>query len=78
MELKNKNIIITGGSLGIGKQTTISLHDKGANVLVTGRSEKRLKSSMLPEKVTKMTFDIGNINDIEINAKKCLSFLTTE
>ena len=74
MELKDKNIIITGGSLGIGKQTAISLHDKGANVLVTGRSEERLKSSMLPEKVNKMTFDIGNINDIEINAKKCLNF----
>lgn len=74
MELKDKNIIITGGSLGIGKQTAISLHDKGANVLVTGRSEERLKSSMLPEKVNIMTFDIGNINDIEINAKKCLNF----
>ena len=74
MELKDKNIIITGGSLGIGKQTAISLHDKGANILVTGRSEERLKSSMLPEKVNKMTFDIGNINDIEINAKKCLNF----
>jgi len=74
MELKDKNIIITGGSLGIGKQTAISLHDKGANILVTGRSEERLKSSMLPEKVNKMTFDIGNINDIKMNAKKCLNF----
>lgn len=74
MELKDKNIIITGGSLGIGKQTAISLHEKGANVLVTGRSEKRLKTSMLPDKINKISFDIGHINEIEINAKKCLNF----
>ena len=34
--------------------------------------EKTINS--IPEKVNKMTFDIGNINDIEINAKKCLNF----
>ena len=42
MNLKDKNIIITGGSLGIGKETARFLTEKGANVLVTGRSEERL------------------------------------
>ena len=35
MNLKDKNIILTGGSLGIGKETAKSLMKKG-NVLITG------------------------------------------
>ena len=42
MNVKGKNIIITGGSLGIGKETARFLIEKGANVLITGRSENRL------------------------------------
>ena len=42
MNVKGKNIIITGGSLGIGKETARELVIKGANVLITGRSENRL------------------------------------
>ena len=45
MNLKNKNILLTGGSLGIGKETAKYLTDKGANVLITGRSLERLKNS---------------------------------
>ena len=47
MDIKGKNIIITGGSLGIGKETAKSLVEKGANVLITGRSEARLKEARL-------------------------------
>ena len=36
MDLKGKNIIVTGGSLGIGKETAKKLLDKGANVLIIG------------------------------------------
>ena len=44
MDIKGKNIIVTGGSLGIGKETALNLIEKGANVLVTGRSIERLKT----------------------------------
>ena len=47
MNLKGKNVIVTGGSLGIGKETAKALVEKGANVLITGRSEDRLHKAKL-------------------------------
>lgn len=43
MELKGANIIITGGSRGIGKATARQLAENGANVLITGRNDKDAK-----------------------------------
>ena len=34
MNIKGKNIIVTGGSLGIGKATALKLINEGANVLL--------------------------------------------
>ena len=45
MDIEGKNILITGGSLGIGKETAKALAKKGANILITGRSEGRLKKA---------------------------------
>ena len=75
MDLKGKNIIVTGGSLGIGKETAKKLLDKGANVLVIGRSLKRLKESFLNSKAHLLPFDIGDVENIVVNAKKSLDFL---
>ena len=75
MDLKGKNIIVTGGSLGIGKETAKKLLDKGANVLVIGRSLKRLKDSFLNSKANLLSFDIGDVEKIRVNAKKSLDFL---
>ena len=70
MNLENKNIILTGGSLGIGKETARSLIKKGANVVITGRSEERLRQAFKETKLKIMEFDIGDIANIKINAKK--------
>ena len=43
MNIKGKSILITGGSLGIGKESAKALVKKGANVLITGRSEDIFK-----------------------------------
>lgn len=40
---KNKVAIITGGSSGIGRATALSLSERGARVLITGRNETRLE-----------------------------------
>jgi len=75
MNLKGKNVIITGGSLGIGKQTAYDLLEKGANVLVTGRSIERLNEAFKDSDAKLSAFDIGDIDNINLNAKKCLKIL---
>jgi len=75
MNIKGKNVIITGGSLGIGKQTAYDLLEKGANVLVTGRSIERLNEAFKDSDAKLSAFDIGDIDNINLNAKKCLKIL---
>jgi len=72
MNVKGKNIIITGGSLGIGKETAKSLVVKGANVLITGRSEERLQNAKLYTKAETLEFDIADFDNLSQNAQKCL------
>lgn len=72
MNLKNKNILLTGGSLGIGKETAKYLTDKGANVLITGRSFERLKKSATYNNAKTLVFDISNLKEIKEKAKECI------
>lgn len=75
MNLEGKNIILTGGSLGIGKETAKSLINKGANVLVTGRSQERLMSAFQNTESKTIEFDIGDLDNINLNAKRCIDLL---
>ena len=43
--LKNKNIIITGASSGIGRQCAVTFSQLGANVILIARNEERLKET---------------------------------
>ena len=42
MELKGRNVLLTGGSRGIGPVIAKSLHKNGAKLAITARSEKAL------------------------------------
>ena len=75
MQVKGKHIIVTGGSLGIGKETAKNLIKKGAIVLVTGRSQERLDRTFGDIECYTIAFDIGDTSNIEHNAKKCLDLL---
>lgn len=72
MNLDNKNIIITGGSLGIGKETARVLSKKGANVLVTGRSKERLDATQEYTGANNIEFDISDIENLSSYAKECI------
>ena len=75
MNVKGKHIIVTGGSLGIGKETARHLIEKGARVLVTGRSQERLDEAFNDIDCQTIAFDIGDSSNIEENAKNCLEKL---
>lgn len=44
LELKGKNVLITGSSDGLGKAMALSFAKEGANVIITGRSEKKVNN----------------------------------
>ena len=75
MNVKGKNIIITGGSLGIGKETARTLVKKGANVLITGRTESRLIEAKHYTGAKIIEFDISDHENISDNARKCIDIL---
>ncbi len=50
LNLKNKTVLITGASNGIGKQSAKQFASEGANVFLTGRNEDALKE--LCEEIT--------------------------
>ncbi|MGB7395581.1 MAG: SDR family oxidoreductase [Pricia sp.] len=50
MDIKDKTVIITGASSGIGEATALKLSKGGANVVLTARREDRLKE--LEDKIT--------------------------
>ena len=66
IDLKNKNIIVTGASGGIGNSIVKRLNESGANILASGtRIEKleELKSKFTKLKILK--FDISKADKIE-------------
>ena len=64
--LKNKNIIITGASGGIGNSIVEKLHKNGANILATGtRIEKLEELKKKFNNIKTLTFDISQHEKIE-------------
>ena len=65
-DLKDKNIIVTGASGGIGNSIVKQLNDSGANILASGTKVEKLevlKSKFKNIKILK--FDISQIDKIE-------------
>ena len=46
MDLKNKRALITGGTSGMGSEAALSMAEKGASVIITGRDETRGASTV--------------------------------
>ena len=64
MKLRNKNVLVFGGGSGIGKAIAIRFIEAGAKVMITGRTEEKLKAVLneinSPNLFYKV-FDIANI-----------------
>ena len=65
-DLKNKNIIVTGATGGIGNSIIKKLYDSGANILASGtKIEKLEKIKKDFDNVKILKFDISESNKIE-------------
>ena len=65
MNLQGKKILITGGSLGIGKETAKVLVEAGAIVAITGRDSQRIHAAAEYSKAFPIISDITKKEDIE-------------
>ena len=75
MKIENSSILVTGGSLGIGKETAKQLVQQGAKVVITGRDKNRLDNAANEIGAIPFVFDISDFNSIKQNAEKCIALL---
>lgn len=65
MNITGKTILITGGGSGIGFQTAKLLSERGNKVIITGRSEERLKNAAAQLKnVSYIATDVNSEKDL--------------
>jgi 3-oxoacyl-[acyl-carrier protein] reductase len=65
MNIKGANVLITGGSLGIGKETARVLVDAGAQVAITGRDAARLEQAAADTGAFPIVADVSKPGDID-------------
>ena len=65
MNLKDARILVTGGSLGIGKAAAQVLIEAGARVAITGRHEERLHKAAKAIGAVAIVADAGNPKDVD-------------
>lgn len=70
MKIEKSKVLITGGSLGIGKETAKLLVDNGAKVIITGRDEARLLEAAQYTGAEPFLFDISDYKNIQSNSEK--------
>ncbi|BDD05679.1 SDR family NAD(P)-dependent oxidoreductase [Aureibacter tunicatorum] len=72
--MKDKTIIITGGSNGIGREAAFDFATLGANVLITGRDNSRLEEvSRLHSNIEHLVADGKDPNSAKLIVEKAIS-----
>ncbi len=72
MKLKNKNVIITGSTGGLGSALALKYLNEGANLILIGRTESKLnslktkliKNIIINQFIITIKLDLGNLNSI--------------
>ena len=75
MKIENANILITGGSSGIGRETARQFIAKGAKVVITGRNEQKLHAVAQEIGAIPLLFDISELATIPQKAKEAIKLL---
>ncbi|MFH1276123.1 MAG: SDR family oxidoreductase [Candidatus Woesearchaeota archaeon] len=65
MDLKNKVVIITGGSKGLGKQLALDLTKEGCKVVINSRSTKNLENAAKEIGAVSIAGDITNEEQVK-------------
>lgn len=72
MDFTNKNVLITGGTTGIGLATAKEFIKSGANVWITGRNNENLESAAAEinsSKLKTIVSDTANLSDLSLLEK---------
>src|SRR5690606_4695510 len=72
-DLTGKTALVTGGNTGIGYETVIALYEKGANVTLAARDEKKAKAA-----VEKIKSEIRSTGILEIGIVNLASLAQTK
>ncbi len=75
MEIKNSNILVTGGNSGIGRETAKQFINKGAKVVITGRDEVKLNQVAKEIGAIPLLFDISDLETIPEMAAQAIELL---
>lgn len=73
LNFKNKKIVVTGASSGIGRQTAIALSQLGASIFLIARREDKLKDVMAELDGSGHAYyclDLSNTSAIEVSIKR--------
>lgn len=75
--MRNKTILITGGSSGIGKSAAIELHRQGAKVIIQARDIGKLKSAAMEidasgDRISYYSTDLSDQESVELTANKII------
>ncbi len=65
MDLKDKIILTTGGSAGIGLATAIMLREKGAQVIITARNQEKLDKAAAEHDLIAIQGDVSREEDVQ-------------
>jgi NAD(P)-dependent dehydrogenase (short-subunit alcohol dehydrogenase family) len=71
-EYEGKNVVITGGSGGVGFATAKLFADRGARVLITGRTQDTLDSAheQLGKRAVAVRGDVASLSDLDALADR--------
>jgi 3-oxoacyl-[acyl-carrier protein] reductase len=75
MKIQNAKILLTGGSLGIGRETAKMLVEGGATVVITGRNKERIEKAASEIGAIPLVFDISNLETIKAKAAEAITLL---
>lgn len=72
-ELENKKIVVTGGGSGIGLAVARCCVDAGANVLITGRNERKLRDAVRSIGNNRLSYLVWDATGVESSDMKVLA-----